>query len=173
MPKFIDIAGRKYGRWTVEALDRMTGHGARWHCVCECGARRSVLAGGLRSGCSTSCGCLVREVNGKRLAKLNFKHGLAATDGTRHPLFGLWKRMRQRCTDRNCDDYRDYGAKGVSVCDRWFASFPAFISDMGPRPSPQHSLDRFPDPAGNYEPSNVRWATATEQARNKRPVSRR
>ncbi len=72
--------------------------------------------------------------------------------------------MRQRCRDANCDDYADYGGRGIRVCDRW-NDFAAFLSDMGERPSPHHSIDRR-DPNGDYEPNNCRWATPNEQARN-------
>jgi hypothetical protein len=75
--------------------------------------------------------------------------------------------MRQRCSDAGCDDYRDYGARGIRVCDRWQQDFTAFLADMGERPSPKHELDRIDNSRG-YEPGNVRWATRTQQARNTR-----
>lgn len=74
--------------------------------------------------------------------------------------------MVYRCTNPKSRDYRRYGANGITVCDRWRDSFEAFIADMGERPSRSHSLDRYPNGAGNYEPGNVRWATAKEQANN-------
>jgi hypothetical protein len=97
---------------------------------------------------------------------MNRTHGHTAKNG-RHPLYGTWKRMRQRCNDQGCTDYYNYGARGVTVCARWMESFEAFLADMGPRPSPRHSLDRIDSSLG-YEPGNVRWATTRQQARNRR-----
>lgn len=82
--------------------------------------------------------------------------------------YNCWLSMLARCYRRGHKDYQLYGGRGISVCDRWRQSFTAFIGDLGPRPSEGHSLDRFPDKDGNYEPNNVRWATATEQAQNQR-----
>jgi hypothetical protein len=104
-----------------------------------------------------------------RVSQFKLKHGLARADGSRHPDFGLWKRMRQRCTDPNCDDYADYGGRGITVCDRWRDSFEAFLEDMGPRPSKRHSIDRV-DGTKGYEPGNCRWALPTTQAQNRRGV---
>lgn len=85
---------------------------------------------------------------------------------TRHPLYQTWVSMRARCRDPGHPNFARYGGRGVVVCARWL-SFEAFLSDVGPRPSPLHSIDRI-DNDGNYEPGNVRWATAAEQNRNKR-----
>ena len=79
--------------------------------------------------------------------------------------FRTWKSMKKRCS-RKTSKY--YGARGIAVCERWRESFRAFLEDVGPAPSETHSLDRFPDQNGHYEPGNVRWATPTEQARNRR-----
>lgn len=86
---------------------------------------------------------------------------------TPHPLYQTWQNMKQRCTNPRSPLYRYYGGKGVTVCARWLGDFAAFAADMGPKPSPRHSLDRI-DPAGNYEPSNCRWATRQTQNRNQR-----
>lgn len=75
--------------------------------------------------------------------------------------------MKERCTNTKCKDYKDYGGRGISVCDRWADSFESFYSDMGPRPTPKHSIDRV-NVSGDYEPKNCRWATQVEQANNKR-----
>lgn len=84
-----------------------------------------------------------------------------------HPEYAVWKAMIARCNDPKHVSYEKYGGSGVQVCDRWMESFQNFIADMGWRPSKSHSIDRI-DPNRNYEPDNVKWATGTEQARNKK-----
>jgi hypothetical protein len=84
----------------------------------------------------------------------------------RSPEYNAWRAMRQRCEDPNNEDFARYGGRGIKVCDRW-RSFPAFLADMGLKPSRQHSLDRFPDNDRGYEPGNCRWATIGEQCRNR------
>ena len=86
-----------------------------------------------------------------------------------HPLYSIHRGMIDRCYNKNCISYPKYGGIGRKVCDRWLGKegFANFVKDIGPRPSPLHSVDRYPDPHGNYEPNNTRWATAKEQARNK------
>lgn len=89
-------------------------------------------------------------------------HGLR-----QHPLYRIWDAMKQRCTNPNTSHFELYGGRGIKVCDRWLENFQNFLDDMGERPSPKHSLDRI-DTNGNYEPSNCRWATSTEQILNRR-----
>lgn len=93
-------------------------------------------------------------------------HGAAPASGVR-PEYTAWKHMRHRCGNPRHPNYKHYGGRGIVVCAEWELSFAAFIRDVGLRPSPQHSIDRI-DNNGNYEPGNVRWATATEQIRNSR-----
>ena len=94
-----------------------------------------------------------------------FKHG-AAVRGAMTTEYRIWLSMKQRCTNPKTISYRCYGALGVTVCSEWSHSFERFLSDMGPRPSPHHSLDRYPNKDGGYEPGNVRWATRIEQNNN-------
>ena len=94
-----------------------------------------------------------------------FKHGYASRSG-RHELYGAWKTMRARCNNPNFPKYKDYGARGIKVCDRW-DNFANFLADVGEKPSPKHSIDRI-DNNKDYEPSNVRWATPHQQGSNKR-----
>jgi len=102
----------------------------------------------------TACGCVRRHKDGKSSL----------------PEYRIRVEMIRRCTDANTINWNVYGGAGVTVCDRWIESFENFYEDMGPRPSAKHSLDRWPDLAGNYEPGNVRWATGKEQGRNRRNV---
>jgi len=88
-----------------------------------------------------------------------------------HAEYRAWHALVRRCTDPRTSNFRDYGGRGITVCDRWRYDFMAFLSDMGPRPSPTHSLDRWDNDAG-YTPENCRWATATQQMLNTRRVQR-
>ena len=83
------------------------------------------------------------------------------------PEYHVWKGVRQRCLNPNNSSYAYYGGRGISICPRW-SDFNFFLKDVGSRPTALHTLDRYPNPDGNYEPGNVRWATRLEQGRNKR-----
>lgn len=155
----IHLEGNKFGRWTViERVDNRNGY-HYWLCKCECGTQREVDGRSLTSGLSTSCGCFKSE----NTSKIFRTHGKSGNG--RHSEYGIWGLMIQRCTNPNVKCYAMYGAKGVLVCERWL-KFENFYEDIGPRPSPNHSIDRYPNNKGNYEPGNVRWATAKEQLRN-------
>jgi hypothetical protein len=84
------------------------------------------------------------------------------------PEYKTWAKIKQRCHNPKDANYFRYGARGIAMCPKWRNNFEAFFADVGLRPSPSHSLDRFPNNDGGYEPGNVRWATITEQANNKR-----
>lgn len=87
---------------------------------------------------------------------------------SQHPLYNTWKKMRDRCNNPNAHNYANYGGRGIKICKRW-NSFEQFAKDLGVKPSPNHTLDRI-DSDGDYTPKNCRWATKTEQNRNKKRV---
>ena len=140
-----DITGNKFGSLTPVSYIAKS----QWNCVCDCGNTTVATYSHLTSGRRTSCGC----------AKT--KHGLRDD-----PLYATWIGMKGRCNNPNDKAYSDYGGRGIKVCDRWMNSFEDFRADVGERPSPDHSIDRFPNNDGNYEPGNWRWATSEEQMNN-------
>jgi hypothetical protein len=177
MGRFVEMSGMKFGRLTVVSRAGSVAYRrvATWRCRCDCGVETIVEGRSLRSGHTKSCGCYAietRKKNGKKSGgNQRTTHGHCV--GYRFsPTYGTWAAMRKRCENESHDRYKYYGGRGIRVCDRW-KSFENFLADMGPKPTPQHSIDRFPDNDGNYEPGNCRWATSSEQARNQRRSSRR
>jgi hypothetical protein len=159
MSKLIDISGRVFSRLTVLKYDG----DSRWLCVCVCGNTRRVRKPDLNNGNTVSCGCYAKS----RLGIATTKHGHQRI-GNRTPEYMAWRHMKSRCYNPNIHNYHNYGGRGIIVCERWINSFENFLEDMGVRPSERHSVDRYPDKNGNYEPTNCRWATKKEQSRNLR-----
>lgn len=164
MYNLIDLSNKKFGRLFVVERKGSIGNRPLWRCICDCGTEALVLGEKLRYGGTKSCGCLVRDTTIAR----STTHGLSNTR-----FWQKWRSMRQRCLDKNSAAYYKYGAKGVTVCERWlnfdnfkadlFESYSKHVSVFGEK---ETTLDRI-DPLKNYSPENCRWATNKQQGRNR------
>jgi len=137
------------------------GRKLQWLCMCDCGKTSIINGNSLVQGHVKSCGCLQSEVTITR----NYVHGLSPKSNTVSS-YHSWSAMVRRCTKPSDDNYYLYGARGITVCERWL-SISSFVSDMGERPSALHTLERLDNSKG-YEPGNVIWALPKDQANNRR-----
>lgn len=159
--------GQRYGRWTVVFERPRQGRRRMYLCICDCGTVRVVAADSLyEGGGSLSCGICKKKERDRSTWQTTHGHSVG---GVTSPTYNSWDAMRKRCLSPNHKAYPSYGAKGITVCERWATSFENFLADMGVRPQGT-SLDRI-DSSGNYTPENCRWATALEQGREKRKLT--
>jgi len=146
-----DLTGKKFGLLTiVEQTDKRIRGGVVWVCRCDCGNTIEVVSGRLQEGRTKHCGCLKKDIF-----------------FSKHPLYKIWKGMIARCYNPRSTGYKNYGGRGIRVCDEWKNSIATFISDMEPRLSKDHSLDRINND-GPYNKKNCRWSTPKEQLENTR-----
>jgi hypothetical protein len=161
--KAINLKGRKFGRLVVKSRQGSNRRGlALWLCACKCGNYKITTSKALLWGDTRSCGCLQKEK-----ARIHCKNKFTKQRGSSKLVeYRIWRDMHRRCKNPKRKGYERYGGRGIEVCDRW-SLFQAFLVDMGSRPSPRHSIDRI-NMDGDYEPSNCKWSTSSEQARNTR-----
>ena len=168
MRKKIDLTGMRFGRLTVLQEGEKSGSGgqSRWICICDCGRITEPFGHNLRSGGTKSCGCLwFITAKPKVRTCTNWKHGMCGTH-----IYKTWESAKSRCFNPKTPQYKNYGGRGIVMCDEWKKSFQAFYDHVSLLPhfdEPGYTLDRI-DNNKNYQPGNVRWATIKEQQNNKR-----
>lgn len=158
MGTLVNLKGQKFGNLLVLKLLATSKKGERttWVCKCDCGKILNVRASNLRSGNSSSCGC---SKDG------NPTHGKSKTKE-----YKVWKKMKERCLNKNCKEYEYYGKRGITICSSW-DKFENFLKDMGELPGLGYSIERI-DVNKSYEPSNCKWIPKSKQSRNKQNTIR-
>ena len=151
------VINKRFGRLLIIAEAPKRGKKRYVLCQCDCGSRKEICLSNITSGKVASCKCLHKEIIGA----INKTHGM-----THSREFHTWVGMKARCLNPENPSYKNYGGRGITICDKWLDSFENFLSDMGPCPQ-NYSLDRI-DVNGNYNPENCRWADNITQSNNKR-----
>lgn len=158
MPLALDLTGQTFGRWTVLSVADHPKRKKYFLCRCQCGAERAVRIDGLTSGKNQSCGCLRNE----RVRQTMTKHG-----DCQRAEYRVWQSAKERCHNPKNPHYKNYGGRGIVMSPEWRSDYVAFIRDMGPRPTPKHTVERRLND-GPYSKDNCYWATRAEQTRNMR-----
>lgn|SRR5215469_6671225 len=149
-----DLTNRRFGYLSVAwPVGQKKDRRLYWLCFCRCGKTRIIAGSTLASGNTRSCGCLHRET-------------IRTHAGSHRPEYRIWEAIIQRCTNRKCKSWKNYGGRGITICEHW-RDFANFFHDVGPRPDPKLTIDRINND-GNYEPGNVRWTDRRTQSLNSR-----
>lgn len=157
------MIGKRFGRLVIVSYEGVKNSRSYFLCQCDCGVQKEVQEKRLKNGETMSCGCRLNEIH-KQISINSYKHGNGGRKDA-SPEFKAWCKMRYRCLDPNCERYKNYGGRGIKICDRW-ADFKNFLADMGAKPFPHYSLERV-DNDGNYCPENCKWIPYSEQTKNR------
>ena len=161
MRKKINLIGKRFGRLLVLEFSHKNKFGNfHWKVKCDCGKENITCGNSLTRGKTKSCGCLQSEIASK-LSKYHYKHGMSGSS-----IHNTWLSMKQRCLDKKCPAYKNYGGRGIKVCNRWLHSFENFYADMGDRPEGL-TLERIDNGKGYYK-DNCKWADWITQQNNRR-----
>jgi hypothetical protein len=133
MGKFIDLTGQKFNRLIVLKFAYINKHKSYWDCICDCGNKIIVYKGNLKNGHTKSCGCLQKEIA--------TKHGYNKK-GQKTRIYSIWEHIIQRCTNPNNSEYKNYGGRGIKICDRWL-NFKNFLKDMGEPPKNMKLIEQI------------------------------
>lgn len=167
-----DLTNQKFGRLTALYTVPNNTHRTRWHCVCDCGNTKDVLQQNLLNGHVKSCGCFLSERNGERITEYNRTIGREMHGETKTRLYRIWISIKTRCFYENSDSYKNYGGRGITICQEWVESFESFRSwAMSNGYSDKLTIDRI-DVDGDYCPDNCRWVSMSVQEFNKRTLQR-
>lgn len=159
MTTFIDLTGKRFGRWVVLEKAESDKNNAMWLCKCDCGNIKIVYGGNIKNGKSSSCGCFHKE----ELSRKSKTHGSSS-----NPIFSVWEGMKRRCYNKKYKQYKDWGGRGIKICEEWKNDPNKFIEwAINNGYNDKLCIDRINND-GDYEPSNCRWIIHRENSLNSR-----